>query len=155
MQTIRKNLFLIVVADALLISAALAGAYLIRFELNIPDFYLQTLFIILPWMVGLKLVSFYAFRLYRGMWRYTSIGDLLNIIKAATISSLIVITVILFRTRFIGFSRSVFIIDWFLTILLISGFRISVRLFYERASTVELSLSAFLTILRSFPKKEK
>ncbi len=155
MKTIRKNLLLIVAADAILISAAMAFAYLVRFELNIPIYYRQTLYTIIPWMVALKLCTFYAFKLYRGMWRYTSIGDLLNIIKAASLSSLIVVTVILFKTGFIGFPRSVFIIDWFLTVLLISGFRLSVRLFYERTSTAELSPSAFLTLLKSFSKKKK
>ncbi|WP_319409908.1 nucleoside-diphosphate sugar epimerase/dehydratase [uncultured Desulfosarcina sp.] len=89
------------------------------------------------------------------MWRYTSISDLLNIIKAASLSSLIVIAAILLSTRFIGFSRSVFIIDWFLTILLISGLRLSVRLFYERVSKAELTPSAFLTLMKSFSKRKE
>ena len=155
MKTIRKNLFLIVVADAILISAALTGAYLIRFEWKIPSFFQQNLFAFMPWMVGIKLTTFYMFRLYKGMWRYTSISDLLNIIKAASLSSLIVVAAILLNTRFVGFSRSVFIIDWFLTILLISGLRLSVRLFYERVSTDELSPSAFLTLMKSFSRKKE
>jgi FlaA1/EpsC-like NDP-sugar epimerase len=66
------------------------------------------------------------------MWRYTSIADLINIIKASTIASLIIISFILFSTRFEGFSRSVFVIDWCFTILFISAFRLSVRLYFER-----------------------
>ena len=134
MKNIRKNLFVVVLADAILISAAITGAYLVRFEFNIPDYYLESLYRILPWIVALKLAAFYIFNLYRGMWRYTSIGDLLNIIKAASLSSLVLIAFILFQYRFLGFSRSVFVIDWFLTILLVAGFRISVRLFYEKLS---------------------
>ncbi len=155
MKIIRKNLLLIIFADAFLISAALIGAYLIRFEWNIPNHFQKTLFVVLPWMVGLKLTFFYMLRLYKGMWRYTSISDLLNIIKAASLSSLIVIAAILLSTRFIGFSRSVFIIDWFLTILLISGLRLSVRLFYERVSKAELTPSAFLTLMKSFSKRKE
>jgi FlaA1/EpsC-like NDP-sugar epimerase len=71
------------------------------------------------------------------MWRYTSISDLLNIIKAATASSLFIVVLIAFKTRFIGYSRSVFLIDWFLTILFIAGFRLIVRLFFERYTTNE------------------
>lgn len=155
MKTIRKNLLFIVAADAILILTALTGAYLVRFELKIPFFYQQNLFAVMPWMVGIKLSTFYTFKLYKGMWRYTSISDLLDIIKAASLGSLIVVTAILLSTRFVGFSRSVFIIDWFLTILLISGFRLSVRLFYERVSTDELSPSAFLTLMKSFSRKKE
>lgn len=151
----RKKLLFIIAADAILISASITAAYLIRFELEVPFIYRQTLYTILPWMVASKLVTFFVFGLYKGMWRYTSIGDLLDIIKASSLSSMIVVMVILFKTHFIGFSRSVFIIDWFLTIVLISGFRLSVRLFYERASTEELTPSAFLTLLRSFSRKKK
>jgi FlaA1/EpsC-like NDP-sugar epimerase len=154
MKNLRKNFFLVVLADAILIAAAITGAYLVRFEFNIPSFYLQSLVKILPWMVAIKLFTFYLFHLYRGMWRYTSIGDLLNIIKATSLSSLVFITIILFRTSFIGFSRSVFIIDWFLTILLVSSFRISVRLFYEKIITDEQTPTTFLSLIRSFSKKK-
>jgi FlaA1/EpsC-like NDP-sugar epimerase len=65
------------------------------------------------------------------MWRYTSISDLFNIIKAATFSSLLIVSIIVFRTRFVGYPRSVFIIDWCLTVLLISGFRLTIRLYFE------------------------
>ena len=154
MKNLRKNLFLVILADAILIAAAITGAYLVRFEFNIPDYYLQSLYEILPWMVALKLATFYIFNLYQGMWRYTSISDLINIINAASLSSLVLIAFILFKTRFLGFSRSVFLIDWFLTVLLVAGFRISVRLFYEKVSTDELSPTTFMSLIRSFSKKK-
>ena len=65
------------------------------------------------------------------MWRYTSFEDLLNVIKACTVSTLLIITYILYSNRFIGVPRSVFIIDWGFTVLLISGFRLSVRFYFE------------------------
>ncbi|MBW2664342.1 MAG: polysaccharide biosynthesis protein, partial [Deltaproteobacteria bacterium] len=80
------------------------------------------------------IICFYFFDLYRGMWRYTSIADLINIIKASTISSLIIISFVLFISRFEGFSRSVFVVDYCFTILLISGFRIAVRFYFEYCS---------------------
>jgi FlaA1/EpsC-like NDP-sugar epimerase len=69
------------------------------------------------------------------MWRYTSIADLINIIKATFVSSPTIVLIILFFYHFIGFSRGVFIIDAFLTILFISGVRLSIRLFLQEAST--------------------
>jgi len=69
------------------------------------------------------------------MWRYTSTTDLLNIIKANFVASLLIVCAILFtKTRFVGFSRSVFFIDWGISILFISGFRLFVRLFFEHVN---------------------
>lgn len=155
MKTIYRNLFIVIAADILLICVSMTGAYLIRFEFSIPDHFLSSHIRFLPWVVVTKIIGFYLFNLYRGMWRYTSIVDMLNIIKAASSGSLVLIAVVLFTSRFIGYSRSVFIIDWFLTILLISGFRISVRLFFENFSTEELSPSLLLTIFKSFSKKTR
>jgi FlaA1/EpsC-like NDP-sugar epimerase len=62
------------------------------------------------------------------MWRYTSLFDLFNVLKATTTSSGIIILVILFVYRFQGFPRSVFILDWILTSIFVAGVRITIRL---------------------------
>jgi len=126
-----KNFFIILAIDILLLTGSLYAAHLVRFDFIIDDKTLQTFKKILPFILITKFVCFYFFDLYRGMWRYTSITDLINIIKASTIASLLIISFILFRTRFEGFARSVFVIDWCLTILFISAFRVSVRLYFE------------------------
>ena len=127
-----KNFFVILAIDILLLTGSLYAAHLVRFDFILDDKTLQTFKKILPFILITKFVCFYFFDLYRGMWRYTSITDLINIIKASTIASLLIISFILFRTRFEGFARSVFVIDWCLTILFISAFRLSVRLYFER-----------------------
>jgi len=108
----------------------------------------------LPFVLIIKIGCFYFFDLYRGMWRYTSIADLLNIIKASSISTLIIICLILFsRTRFVGFPRSVFIMDWCFTILLISGYRLCIRLYFERISNDLTSSIPTRQVLTMFFKK--
>ncbi|MGA1869194.1 MAG: polysaccharide biosynthesis protein [bacterium] len=62
------------------------------------------------------------------MYRYTSIADLLSIIKASLVSSAGVVLVLLAIQRFEGFSRSVYFIDTMLTVCFIGGFRLSTRL---------------------------
>ncbi|MFO7688426.1 MAG: nucleoside-diphosphate sugar epimerase/dehydratase [Desulfobacterales bacterium] len=126
-----KNFVIIFLADLVLLTAALYSSLLIRFEFSIPSYFLASFLEMLPYALLTKIACFYFFDLYRGMWRYTSISDLLNIIKAAAVSSLLIVAFIAFKTRFIGYSRSVFLIDWFLTILFIAGFRLVVRLFFE------------------------
>jgi FlaA1/EpsC-like NDP-sugar epimerase len=129
-------------------------AYLIRFDFHLPQPYSILLYQLLPFVMIAKLCCFYFFNLYRGMWRYTSIADLLNIIKASCVSSLVIICLILFsHSRFIGFPRSVFILDWCFTILLISGYRLSIRLYFERVSNDKTSSIPTRQVLTIFFKK--
>ncbi|MEA3416589.1 MAG: nucleoside-diphosphate sugar epimerase/dehydratase [Thermodesulfobacteriota bacterium] len=132
LRPLYKNFLVILAIDILLLAGSLYAAYLVRFDFVIDGKDLQTFKKILPFILITKFACFYFFDLYRGMWRYTSITDLINIIKTSTIASLLIVSFILFRTRFEGFSRSVFVIDWCLTILFISAFRLSVRLYFER-----------------------
>jgi FlaA1/EpsC-like NDP-sugar epimerase len=112
------------------------------------------LYQILPFVLIVKIGCFYFFDLYRGMWRYTSIADLLNIIKASFVSSLVIICLILFsHSRFIGFPRSAFIIDWCFTVLLISGYRLCIRLYFERVSNDKTSSIPTRQVLTMFFKK--
>ncbi|HKJ30921.1 MAG TPA: hypothetical protein VKA34_03795, partial [Balneolales bacterium] len=108
-----KNFFIVLGIDLLLLTSSLFLSYLIRFDFHITQPYSVLLYQILPFVLIVKIVCFYFFDLYRGMWRYTSIADLLNIIKASFVSTLGIVCLILFsHTRFIGFPRSVFIMDW-------------------------------------------
>ena len=129
-----KNFFVILGIDTLLLTCSLYIAYLVRFDFNIPHQNIISFFWILPFVLGIKIASFFYFDLYRGMWRYTSVADLLNVIKASTITTLLLISYILLRFRFVGFPRSVYLIDWCFTILFISGFRLAVRIFFEKKS---------------------
>jgi len=150
-----KNFLIILFADVLLLTVAFIGAHLIRFEFNIPLYFLSLMKQMLPWVLLVKLGCFYFFGLYRGMWRYTSIVDLLNTIKATTVSSILIVSFILFKSRFIGYSRSVFLIDCCLTILFICGFRLSVRLFFEHFSKEQPSPIDFLSVFKLLSKRIK
>ena len=150
-----KNFLIVFFADVLLLAAAFIGSHLIRFEFDIPIYFLALFKRMLPWVLLTKLSCFYYFGLYRGMWRYTSISDLLKIIKASTISTVVIVSFILFKSRFIGYSRSVFLLDWCLTILLICGFRLGVRLFFEHFSKEEPTPTNFLSAFKFLAKSKK
>ncbi len=125
------NLFIVVFIDILIFTGALYIAHLVRFDLEITADKWRLFTNALPVVLFVKLILFYLFDLYRGMWRYTSIADLINIIKAATSSTLVIVFALLLSNRFEGFSRSVFVIDWLLTILMVAGFRVGVRFYFE------------------------
>jgi FlaA1/EpsC-like NDP-sugar epimerase len=141
-----KNFFIVLGVDLLLFAGSFYMAYLVRFEFNIPTPFLSRFMRILPLVLLTKLVTFYFFDVYRGMWRFSSIGDLLNIIKASSTSTLVIVSFVLFQTRFEGYSRSAFVIDWCFTILFISGFRLGVRFYFETSNGHQ----SILTVLRSF-----
>lgn len=127
----RKSFYVILLIDILIIILSFFLAHLLRFDFNIEGQPLSIFIKALPVVLITKLICFCIFGLYKGMWRYTSLYDLYNVIKATTISTLLIIFILLCQTSFSGLSRSVFIIDWFLCLLLIAGFRISVRFYFE------------------------
>ena len=147
------NFLVVICSDLILLAGSLYIAFLIRFEFNIPAYYMDTCIRILPYVLVTKTFCFYFFDLYRGMWRYTSIQDLLNILKAASTSTLLIICYILIRYRFVGFSRSVFLIDWCLTILFISGFRLGVRMYFEYFAEKGTRPSVQISLARLFKEK--
>ena len=150
---IHKNFILILLTDIVFLVAALYFSFLVRFDFEIPTDYSALFKRILPFVLIPKIFCFYFFDLYRGMWRYTSIADLFNIIKASTFSTLLIISFILLRYRFVGFPRSVFLIDLCLTVLFISGLRLSVRLFFEYVSNDKISKNLYQSFLGLFQRK--
>jgi FlaA1/EpsC-like NDP-sugar epimerase len=113
--------------DGIFIIAAYFLAYFLRFEGEIPYGEWMKFKATIPYTVIFKLLIFFVFGLYRGMWRYTSLVDFLNVLKATLFSSIIIILAILFIYRFEGFPRSVFILDWILSFIFIGGIRVAIR----------------------------
>ncbi|MEA2014745.1 MAG: nucleoside-diphosphate sugar epimerase/dehydratase [Thermodesulfobacteriota bacterium] len=128
--THNKNFYMMLSADALLVALAYAMGYIVRFEGVIPQQSLLHLKTILPFVVPLKLASFFIFGLYRGMWRYTSLTDIKSVFKATVFSSVIMVLTILFFYRFQGYSRSVYVLDLVFTFLLVGGVRVLIRLIF-------------------------
>ncbi|MDK9708689.1 MAG: polysaccharide biosynthesis protein [Desulforhopalus sp.] len=99
---------------------------MVRFEGLIVN-QLPQILLFFPILIVTKIPVFYFFGLYRGMWRYTSIADLLNITKAVAVSSGFIIMSVLYMNRFDGLSRSVFFMDGVFTFLLICCHRGTIR----------------------------
>ena len=123
-----RNFYLILAGDIALLIIAYISAYMLRFDGVISTEYWITDQKNSSPVIPVKVGIFFVFKLYQGMWRYASLVDLFNVVKASVISSLIIISIILFAYRFEGFSRSVFFIDWILTLFLIGGLRAGIRI---------------------------
>jgi FlaA1/EpsC-like NDP-sugar epimerase len=152
-RLLQRNVLVVLIIDPLLLAAAWYGAHLLRFNFDIPAENLGVMKKAFPFIIVIKVATFYFCDLYRGMWRYTSITDLLNIIKATSIAILLSVGLLGFGSRLIGFARSAFIIDWCLTILLISGFRLSIRLYFEFSGEDKTGQNTAASIFRRLRKK--
>lgn len=120
-----------VLLDLVLIILAYWSAYAIKFG-PFSDSPAWQLFIrTIPVLVFVKMSAFLAMGVYRGLWRYTSIDDLIVFAKAVVLSSIASLIVVLFTFRFEGYSRAVFIIDAVLMFVFLAGSRVAFRLFRQ------------------------
>jgi UDP-GlcNAc:undecaprenyl-phosphate GlcNAc-1-phosphate transferase len=120
-----------VLLDLVLIILAYWSAYAIKFG-PLSGSPAWRLFIrTLPVLVFVKMATFLVLGVYRGLWRYTSIDDLVVFAKAVIVSSILSVLVVLFAFRFEGFSRTAFLIDGILMFMFLAGSRMAFRLFRQ------------------------
>jgi UDP-GlcNAc:undecaprenyl-phosphate GlcNAc-1-phosphate transferase len=120
-----------VILDAILIALAYYGSYVLIFG-SIEESENWALFIkSLPILIVLKLFAFLVVGVYRGIWRYTSIEDLVTFAKAVILGTALSILALLLLYRFEHFSRTVFIVDAILLFAAFGGSRMAFRLFRQ------------------------
>ena len=129
-----RNFWLVLTADAVLLFFAHLLAYGIRFDFMPGPEEWARVRLLLPVLLPGKLLVFAFFGLYRGMWRYTGLADLWNILRACAVTSLLILGFLLMATRFEGFSRAVFLLDAIFTFLFVAGLRIGLRFFYQQTA---------------------
>jgi len=122
---------LIVLTHLVIIISAYLLSYYLRFEFSISGEYFALISKTLLFLVATKLLVFFYFGLFAGLWRYVSIGDLWQIIKANTLATIIFALEIIFIYGLKGFPRSIFLLDWLICSLLTSGVRLLTRLLRE------------------------
>jgi FlaA1/EpsC-like NDP-sugar epimerase len=116
--------------DAAAAAIAWLIAYALRFNLEIPDYYLANAWSSIVWVVPVQLAVFFGFGLYRGIWRYASLPDLQRIIGTVLVVAFAVAAIAsMFRA---GVPRSVLIIDPILLAAFMCGSRLSYRAWKER-----------------------
>jgi UDP-GlcNAc:undecaprenyl-phosphate/decaprenyl-phosphate GlcNAc-1-phosphate transferase len=120
-----------VMLDVVLIVLAYWSAYAMKFGpfSGSPAWklFLRTL----PVLVVVRLGAFLFFGVYRGIWRYTSMDDLMAFAKAVVAGSVVSVVIILFKFRFQGFSRTIFLLDAMVMLTFLAGSRIAFRFFRQ------------------------
>ena len=125
----KNKRFLLLIGDAVIVGASMYLALLFRFEGRIESTHMAMFLRILPLIILARLVIFWFFGLYRGIWRYAGVKDFFSIIKAVTLGSAILTAAIFFLR--LPYSRTVLAVDWLLNLAFIGGTRFTVRMWRE------------------------
>jgi FlaA1/EpsC-like NDP-sugar epimerase len=133
---LRYRRVLVVGFHILLIALANYLAFWIRFEGVIPDQEIAVFIQMLPWLVVIRSLNFLPLRLHQGLWRYTGIWDLRNVIAGVGLSTAAFFVVVRWGFGLKEYPLSVFIIDSLLLISLMGGSRLGYRLYYGLRQSV-------------------
>ncbi len=123
---------LILFINLFLVSLSYYLSFVLRFDFNLPVDYFKVFIKTLPFLVLIKLSVFYYFGLFHGLWRYVSIYDLKQIIKANIVATVVFIpgTIFIFGATIVP--RFIFINDFIICVFFIGGIRFLTRIIRER-----------------------
>ena len=121
---------IIVLAHAVLVTLAYWLAFVLSFDFRLSPDEWAAWSRTLPLVLVARLVVFQWFHLYGGLWRYVSMRDIVVILKAGTVSSLMLSAGIL-AAYGRAFPVVVLILDWLLCLALVGGVRLTLRVFRE------------------------
>jgi len=134
--TKKKRFLFFLISDTLIFSISFYLSFLLRFDFHITERYLQ----VLPyWLVGItafKIFLLVVFRAYDFNWRFVGINELLKTSSVLFFSFLLLLGLDFFLQNWeelVKYSvpKSVLIMDFFISVLLVSFVRISKRIFTE------------------------
>lgn len=132
---ILRRLFFLV-SDVLLLSAAMYVSFWFRFNGVIPDQYKKSLpyFILLALVLKLSILVLY--NVYDISWRFVGLKELVIVFKALSLASILIgLALYLLRTTMpfqaSPFPRSILILDYVFSLILIGSLRISKRVLLE------------------------
>ena len=129
-----RNRYMLV-GDILLTLLSVFASYVLRLELVVlfPT-YLKSML----WMAGIAVIIkptvYYLYGIYRRVWRYASIRELVLLLVTVTTASAVVsgLMVSLFALKvFTAFPRSILAIDWLISFFLVGAFRFGLRILSE------------------------
>ena len=125
------------------------GAYCLRLDFKVPPLvptaspefseYWSSMETLILFVLAIKMVVFWYFRMYSSWGRYVGVQDLIETFKASHVSTAIIVVFVLGFSYYVESTNNpspkipgaVFIIDYFGTITLIGGVRFGIRIYRE------------------------
>lgn len=133
---LHKRRLVEVLIDFCSFGGAYVAAHLLRFEGVLSRDVQQLVVQSLPIILVVKLACNLSCGLYRGVWRYLGLFDVVRIFKSVTLGSVFSALALLYVWRFQGYSRAVLVIDWLISLFAIGGSRVLERLLDEWIDSV-------------------
>jgi UDP-GlcNAc:undecaprenyl-phosphate GlcNAc-1-phosphate transferase len=124
-----KRRIMEVLLDVVLVVLAYYGAYVLRWDGNLSHEQLTIFLTTLPIMIIFEMSCFLLGGVYRGLWHYATVDDLLVIVRSVLAGAVSGALVVFFSYRFSGPSRAVFLLNFLLLLVVMSASRLSFRLF--------------------------
>jgi len=127
-QKLKTSIF--VFSDIILLSISFYSSYFIRFEFkneNIPTNFARHILMLLLVSVVIKIAVFIPFKLYKSLWRYAGMYELVSVFLASVITNGVLFLYISFVERLAP--RSIFVITGMIDVFLIGGSRLVYRLY--------------------------
>lgn len=115
------------VADLLVVGAAFVVALHLRYSGSPPPPWSGLMTWALPGIIGTKLLVFYAFGLYEGIWRHAGTPELLRLIGASAVASLLVGGGLWFFVGVRAAMPAILLLDWGVTTAGVGGTRFGFR----------------------------
>lgn len=126
-----KRIYVLVIVHMLLFAISYEIALRLRFDMVVPTeargFFWKTL----PWLLGFKLLMFHYVGSLHGWWRYITFADLAALLRVSTLTTITIAFIDYLFVHSYQIPRSVLLLDWGITILLIGGLRSATRLVRE------------------------
>jgi len=118
------------VFHALVVAAALASAFLLRFEFTLDARYGRMLLLALPVAIAIKMAVFRGYALRDLPWRYIGLEGVTRMV-AANVTASVAAALLLRWELGSGFPRSIHVLDFLLCLAFMTGARLVVRLRFE------------------------
>lgn len=126
----RKPIILLI--DLLLVNASMFLAFAIRFDWRFTESTIFSCIYFMAWATFIRITLFAFFGLYQWSFRYASVSEAINVLKAVTAGSLFLIAVAFFTQR-IEMGRSVLLIEYLICLFLSGVSRFSPRVLIKFA----------------------
>jgi UDP-GlcNAc:undecaprenyl-phosphate/decaprenyl-phosphate GlcNAc-1-phosphate transferase len=120
-----------VLLDVLLVILAYYFSYVTLFGSDLGPEVWRLFLSTIPVLIFVKMTALLVAGVYRGLWRYISLDNLIVYAKAVAGGTVASVLALLFAFRFEGFSRAVFVLDGMFFFLMLAGSRVAFRLFRQ------------------------
>ncbi|WP_442508750.1 polysaccharide biosynthesis protein [Novipirellula sp. SH528] len=130
-RLLTKRIYFLVVVHLAVFVLSYEIALRLRFDMVIPAGVRSDFWETLPWILVIKLALFHFVGSLHGWWRYITFSDLAALLRTSTLASILIAAADYLFNEAYQVPRSVLLMDWGITILLVGGFRSIYRLSQE------------------------